>query len=77
MRFQKSDPILNVGFDVMRLALNVEPRYMVPMLTREEWAIGPGTPPAAKGLIWYTDGSRKRGGGGGGGGGQESWGTFW
>ena len=60
MRFQKSDPILNMGVDVMRPALNVEPRYMVIMLTREEWAVGPGTPPAVKGLIWYTDGTRMR-----------------
>jgi hypothetical protein len=28
------------------------------MLTREEWTRGPGTPPAVKGLVWFTDGSR-------------------
>jgi hypothetical protein len=30
------------------------------MLTREEWTSGPGTPPAVKELIWFTDGSRLR-----------------
>ena len=28
------------------------------MLTREEWTRGPGTPPAVKGLVWFTDESR-------------------
>jgi ribonuclease HI len=28
------------------------------MLTREEWTRGPGTPPAVKGLVWFTDWSR-------------------
>ena len=28
------------------------------MLTREEWTSGPGTPPAVKGLVWFTGGSR-------------------
>ena len=46
----------------MRLALNVEPRYVVTMLRREEWTIGPGTSPVVKELVWYTDGSRTRGG---------------
>jgi hypothetical protein len=50
-----------MGVDVMRLATNVEPRYIVTMMTREEWTIGPVTPTAVKGLIWYTDGSRTRG----------------
>jgi len=27
-------------------------------LTTEEWTKEPGTPPALKGLVWYTDGSR-------------------
>jgi len=65
MRFHKSDPILNMRVDVMRLTLNAEPRHMVIMLTREEWTMGPGTPPGVKGIIWYTDASRTRGGGGG------------
>ena len=28
------------------------------MLNREEWTRGPRTPPAVKGLVWFTDGSR-------------------
>jgi ribonuclease HI len=36
----------------------LEPKYRVTILTREEWSSGPGTPPAVKGLIWFTDGSR-------------------
>jgi len=28
------------------------------MLATEEWTRSPGTPPAVKGLVWYTDGSR-------------------
>jgi len=28
------------------------------MLTRKEWTRGPGTPPAMKGLVWFTDRSR-------------------
>jgi len=39
-------------------AFNFEPRYRVTTLTTEEWAKGPGTPPAVMGLVWYTDGSR-------------------
>jgi len=37
MRFQESDPILNMGVDVMGLAINFEPKYRVTMLTRAEW----------------------------------------
>jgi ribonuclease HI len=44
--------------DVMKPVFNLEIKYRVTMLTREEWTRGPGTPPAVKGLIWYTDGSR-------------------
>ena len=28
------------------------------MLTRKVWTRGPGTLPAVKGLVWYTDGFR-------------------
>jgi len=28
------------------------------MLTKEQWARGPGTLPAVKRLVWFTDGSR-------------------
>jgi hypothetical protein len=31
------------------------------MLTIEEWSRGPGTHPAVKGLIWYTDGYKTPG----------------
>jgi len=42
----------------MKLVFNLEPKYRVTMLTREEWIRGPGTPPMVKGLVWFTDGSR-------------------
>jgi hypothetical protein len=57
-RLQKSDPIFNTRVDFMRPVFNLEPRYRVTMLTREEWARCPGTPPMVKGLVWYTDGSK-------------------
>jgi len=55
MWLERSDPIFNMGFDVMRPALNIETKYMVTMLTREEWTREPGTPPVVKGLVWCTD----------------------
>jgi len=42
----------------MKPVFNLEPKYQVTVLTREEWTRGPGTPPAVKGLVWFTDGSR-------------------
>jgi hypothetical protein len=42
----------------MRPAYNFEPKHRVIILTREDWTNGPGSPPLAKELIWYTDGSR-------------------
>jgi len=42
----------------MRPVFNLEPKYRVTMLTREKWARGPGTPPAVKGLVCFTVGSR-------------------
>jgi hypothetical protein len=30
------------------------------MLGREDWTKGAGTPPAIKGLLWFTDGSKMR-----------------
>jgi len=59
-RLQKSDPIFNMRVDVMKPVFNLEPKCRVTtrMLTREEWTRGPGTPPAVKGLICFTDGSR-------------------
>jgi ribonuclease HI len=47
-----------MGVDVMKPVFNMEPKYRVTMLTREEWTRGPETPPAVKGLVWFTDGSR-------------------
>jgi hypothetical protein len=58
MQLQQSDPILNMGVDVMRPAFNLKLKYRVTMLTREEGTRGPGTPPVVKGLVWFTDGSK-------------------
>jgi hypothetical protein len=63
-RLQQSDPIFSMGVDVMMPAFNLEPRYRVTMLTRDNWTKDPGAPPEVKGLIWFTDGSKMRGGGG-------------
>ena len=58
MRLQRSDPMFNMGVDIMRPAYNFEPRYGVIMLTREDWTKATGAPPAVKGLVWFTDGSK-------------------
>jgi ribonuclease HI len=50
----------------MRPAFNLEPKYRVTMLTREEWIRGSGSPPYVKGLVWYTDGSKMKEGTGAG-----------
>jgi hypothetical protein len=50
----------------MRPAFNLEPRYRVTLLTREDWTRGSGSPPKIKGLIRYTDGSRMKEGTGAG-----------
>jgi hypothetical protein len=42
----------------MRPVFNLEPKYRVTMLNREEWTRGPGTCPVVKGLVWFTNGSR-------------------
>jgi ribonuclease HI len=49
-----------MGVDVIRPAFNREPKYMVTMLTREDWTKGTGAPPAVKGLVWFTEGSKMR-----------------
>jgi hypothetical protein len=54
-----------MGVGVMRPTFNLEPKYRVTMLTREEWIRGPGTP-VVKGLVWFTYGSRKMEGTGAG-----------
>jgi len=56
-QLQKSKPKFYMGINVMKPVFNLEPKYRVTMLTREESTRGPGTP-AVKGLIWFTDGSR-------------------
>jgi hypothetical protein len=42
----------------MKPVCNLEPKYRGAMLTREEWTRVPGTPPAVKGLVWFTEESR-------------------
>jgi hypothetical protein len=37
--------------DIMRPAFNLEPKYRVTMLTREDWTNRTGAHPAVKGLI--------------------------
>lgn len=32
--------------------------FLTSALTKEEWTRRPGTLPALKGLVWYTDGSK-------------------
>jgi len=66
MRLQQSDPIFNMRVDVMRPAFNLEPKYRVTMLTKEDWTKATGAPPAVKGLVWFTDGSKMREGTGAG-----------
>jgi len=57
MRLQRSDPIFNMGVDVMKPAFNLECKYRVTMQTKEAWTRGPATP-VVKSLVWFTDGSR-------------------
>ena len=57
-QLQKSYPIFNMRVDIMKPVFNLEHKYRVTMLTREEWTRGPGTPLMVKGLVWFTDGSR-------------------
>ena len=66
MRLQPSDPIFNMGVDVMRPAYNFEPQYRVTMLTREDCTKATGAPPAVKGLVWVTDETKMREGTGAG-----------
>ena len=58
MWLQRSDPIFNMGVDVMRPVFNLEPQYKDLTLTRKEWTRGPGTPPVVNVLIWFIDWSR-------------------
>jgi hypothetical protein len=49
-----------MGMDVMKPAFNLEPKYRVTMLTREDWTKGTGAPLGIKGLVWFTDGCKMR-----------------
>jgi len=60
MRLQQSDPTFNMRFDVMRPAYNFEFQNRVTILTREDWTKATGAPPAIKGLVCFTDGSKIR-----------------
>jgi len=51
----------------MKPIYNLEPKYRVTMFARKEWTRSPGTPPVAKGLVWYTDAYRTTEGSGAGG----------
>jgi len=66
MQLQQSDPTLNKRVDIVRPAYNFEPQYRVTMLPREDWTKATGAPPAVKGLVWFTDGSKIRDGTGDG-----------
>jgi hypothetical protein len=66
MWLQRLDRIFNKGVAVMRPTFNLEPKYMVTMLTREEWIRGMETPPVVNGIVWFTYGSRKTEGNGAG-----------
>jgi len=61
MQLQQSDPIFNMGVDVMSPAFNFEPKYRVIVLNREDWTRGTGTSPVVKGLVCFTDGSKMEG----------------
>jgi hypothetical protein len=58
-RLQKSEPVFTIGVNVMRPAFNLEPKYSVTMLTREECTTGPGTLPVVKGLVRFKVGPRQ------------------
>ena len=48
----------------MMAAYNIVNQYIVTMLTREDWTKAAGAPPAVKGLVCFTDGSKMREGNG-------------
>lgn len=55
MRLQRSDPVFNMGVDIMKPAFKLECKYGVTMQTKEEWSRGPATP-VVQGLVLFTDG---------------------
>jgi len=61
-----SGNIFNMGVDVMRPAYNILPQYRVTMLTMEDSFKVSAAPPAVKGFVWFTDGSKMREGTGSG-----------
>ena len=61
MRLQKSDPIFNREFDVMRPAFNFEIKFRLTKLTREEWTRGPRTPLNVRGSPAIQNGPRRWG----------------
>ena len=62
MWLRQSDPIFNMGVNIMRPAFNPEPQYRVIMLIREDWTKATGAPPVVQGLDWFTDGVQDEGG---------------
>jgi len=60
IRLQQTDPIFNMGVDVMRPVYNSEPQYRATKLRREDSTKATGAPPAVKRLAWYTDGSKMK-----------------
>jgi hypothetical protein len=61
MWLQQSDPIFNMGVNVMRPAYNFKPKYRVKMLTREDWTKGTGCLLQSKGSPGLQMGPRCRG----------------
>jgi len=66
MQLQKLDPICGMENNVTGPPFSFEPKFWVIMLTREARTRGPKSPPAVKGPIWYTDGSKTWSGAGAG-----------
>ena len=54
------DELLTHVVKLDSLIVAYEHKYGVTVLTREERTRGSGTPPAVKGLIWFTDGARMK-----------------
>ena len=63
LRLREADPIFNKGADVIRPAFNLEPKYRVTMLTKEDWTTGTAV---VEGPAGFTDGSRTKEGTGAG-----------
>jgi len=59
-RLQQLYPVFSMGLDTMRPTYNLERKYRVTILNRENWTRGSGAPPEVKGLIWYTYGFKMK-----------------